>query len=1050
MKIKIVYFANLFPNIWKKIIKEQLDALINSELYNDALYIYMSVISDDTEIIKLKNMLNNFYKKIQLINIYKENVYEYPGIKTVYEISRDNDNEVILYFHSKGITSNQNDIRKYLFDNTIKNYSTYLNEFKNNNKLEVAGAFPNIDGFCYFNFFWTRSSYVRNYCSRPEITDNRFIWEVWLGNEFSRKKNIITYSPLIGYNKLKNSNEIWIATKLYKPFNYEPINELTVEITEPINEPIVEITEPINESTVEITEPINEPIVEITEPINESTVEITEPINESINESTVEITEPINKPVRINNLTNYKTLNKPVKLNNIKNLFTKDFNDFINKNKNKNKNFVNLSNENFDNNLLNYFYKINNLHNNLKQIKKDKNDLTLKEYLFNNIYKYYEQIACIYCNLNELTILEDLLHHIFINKINLLLKITTDITNYEYLLSYFTYNKNLIKIGNYIYLQPKNILNVQMIKKNMTIAIIGYNQYTYISNMVTQLKKYSNDIVIIDNNSTYKPLLEYYNNFEYSLLKMDKNYGHKVYEEKILNTLFGNIFIITDPDLELNPKLPLNFITNLVNISNKYKSSKVGFALEISSINIRPELVYADMPLKIWESRFWQNKINDTKWELYIASIDTTFCLINTNYSGTSIRVANNYTCKHLPWYINFHENLLEDEYDKYLENNISTNYWNDKFKLNKKKNYYELIKNHINFNGLLILGNNNLNKSFINLFKTSYEYVNIKTVKEVFNEIYNIKSLLNISLVYVNYNGLEENILEDLIYICYLNKIKLLINFNYTKWKNKNIDIYNNLLKQFLIYENNIIFDIKNLSNNLLFLKENINISSDVIKNNITVVIIGFNQYTYIKNMVTQIEKYTTDIVVIDNNSTFPKLLEYYEKEYKYTLLKMNKNYGHKVYEKDFMNYIIGDIFILTDPDLEFNKNLPNNFILEMINISNYFQAEKVGFALLIDSDTIRDDIIVFGKTIKEYEKQYWVCKYYYPNHEIYSAAIDTTFCLINKQNKGGHYRLAGNYLCKHLPWHKNFDKDLTENEYNYYSINNISTNYWKKLSKN
>jgi hypothetical protein len=37
-----------------------------------------------------------------------------------------------------------------------------------------------------------RSSYVRNYCSRPEISENRYIWEVWIGNEFSRKKEIIT------------------------------------------------------------------------------------------------------------------------------------------------------------------------------------------------------------------------------------------------------------------------------------------------------------------------------------------------------------------------------------------------------------------------------------------------------------------------------------------------------------------------------------------------------------------------------------------------------------------------------------------------------------------------------------------------------------------------------------------------------------------------------------------------------------------------------------------------------------------------------------------
>jgi hypothetical protein len=136
---------------------------------------------------------------------------------------------------------------------------------------------------------------------------------------------------------------------------------------------------------------------------------------------------------------------------------------------------------------------------------------------------------------------------------------------------------------------------------------------------------------------------------------------------------------------------------------------------------------------------------------------------------------------------------------------------------------------------------------------------------------------------------------------------------------------------------------------------------------------------------------------------------------------------------------------YILTDPDLEFNKNLPNNFIEEMINISTYYEAEKVGFALLIDANDIRN-VISFGKSIIDFEKQYWMCKFYYPKHELYSAAIDTTFCLINKNNKGGHYRIAGDYTCKHLPWHIGFEKQLVKGEYEYYNKNNISTNYWKK----
>ena len=139
----------------------------------------------------------------------------------------------------------------------------------------------------------------------------------------------------------------------------------------------------------------------------------------------------------------------------------------------------------------------------------------------------------------------------------------------------------------------------------------------------------------------------------------------------------------------------------------------------------------------------------------------------------------------------------------------------------------------------------------------------------------------------------------EDLLYFCYINNIKLLVKFNINKWKNKNISHVETLLKIYTIYENNKLYkyDITKLSNNLLFFELNNNITEKVYKKNITAVIIGFNQYTYIKNMVKQLEKYTNDIVIIDNNSTHPELIDYYKNDYKYTLLKMDKNYGYKVY---------------------------------------------------------------------------------------------------------------------------------------------------------
>ena len=764
-----------------------------------------------------------------------------------------------------------------------------------------------------------------------------------------------------------------------------------------------------------------------------------------------------------------------------------------------------------ESNIRSYCYKnIKLCKKQLVQIKDNISEcITFKELLYNEIYKFFQNIHFIVCDMDgkEEDILEDIFHFAFHAKVKILIKLNTekwinkDLSRFNYLFEYYNYDIKLLKLNTWVFFEGKNDSNLQLFKKNMSIVVIGFNQYTYISKMIKQLELYSNDIIIIDNNSDYKSLLNYYNTeYKYTLLKMDKNYGHKVYEETFIVNMLGNNYIITDPDLEFNKNLPSNCIQEMIRISKEYKAGRVGFALLIDTDDIREELSYAGMPIKQWEGRFWMNKINHPKLDLYNAPIDTTFCLLNTvnNIHGLSIRIGGNYICKHKPWHHNYYLELLDDEYDYYLKNNKSTNFWIDKSKKDKVINEINsekvtripieeideelnsfvddwIINKVKNEKGLALnIGSVDIN-TFVDKFKcilnisTNTSCVN-KNVINYDNKIVNIKEnknditlkqfiydntinnnlLQSIKFINISYDGEEENIIEDLLYYCWIIKSNICINFNITNWINKNVERYNYLFDFFNAYINNELINpleyLKSNTNIKILFIPNINLSKDLFKKNMSCIIIGFNQPTYIKKMVTQLEKYKTDIIIIDNNSDFKPLLDYYKNDYKYTLLKMKTNIGHKVYEKSFMEKIIGDIFIVTDPDLEFNKYLPSNFIENMINISNYFQAEKVGFALEYKANNIRKDIKAFGKSIEEWEKQYWTTSFFYPNHEIWSAAIDTTFCLINKQNKGGHYRIAGNYLCKHLPWYIGFEKEIPIDEYNYYLKNNISTNYWKK----
>ena len=81
------------------------------------------------------------------------------------------------------------------------------------------------------------------------------------------------------------------------------------------------------------------------------------------------------------------------------------------------------------------------------------------------------------------------------------------------------------------------------------------------------------------------------------------------------------------------------------------------------------------MSIRNWESQFWLNKIeNECEYEIYKADIDTTFCLMNKKNIESEIdlhiRVAGDFTEKHIPWYI---ENEIYNVYDNYMSNTNTT-----------------------------------------------------------------------------------------------------------------------------------------------------------------------------------------------------------------------------------------------------------------------------------------------------------------------------------------------------------------------------------------
>lgn len=208
--------------------------------------------------------------------------------------------------------------------------------------------------------------------------------------------------------------------------------------------------------------------------------------------------------------------------------------------------------------------------------------------------------------------------------------------------------------------------------------IINYNRLDLPKNMADYLADCKDIMpVIIDNNSTYPKLLEYYKSCPHKVEIMDKNYGNcVVWDSGILDkyNLNGN-FIITDPDLDIS-SIPNDFLHILRSGLDKYsKACKAGFGLEVKDL---PNTEISKRA-NDWERGNWAHKLDDMFYE---APIDTTFCLCRTRlHDFKAIRTGYPYVARHMPWYYT-KDNIPEDE--KYYFKSINKNY-----------NYYSyIIKN--------------------------------------------------------------------------------------------------------------------------------------------------------------------------------------------------------------------------------------------------------------------------------------------------------------------------------------------------------------------
>jgi len=216
-----------------------------------------------------------------------------------------------------------------------------------------------------------------------------------------------------------------------------------------------------------------------------------------------------------------------------------------------------------------------------------------------------------------------------------------------------------------------------------------------------------------------------------------------------------------------------------------------------------------------------------------------------------------------------------------------------------------------------------------------------------------------------------------------------------------------------------------------------------------IPIVVICWNNYYFVRNFVEQLRRFPYRIILLDNASTYPPLLDFYDQvdgNGQVEVRRLDQNYGHMVYMT--LKDQLPDVYILSDPDLEIGPEMPIHFAEIWLALSEKYQVYKLGAALRIDDkqDFIDCPNYTAGKGIFDFESQYWVDRIDHGSYELYKAGIDTTLCLVNNRFwKGDAYegiRVAGPMAVRHLPWYSDYIKSHVDpTEIEFWKANNKSS---------
>lgn len=220
------------------------------------------------------------------------------------------------------------------------------------------------------------------------------------------------------------------------------------------------------------------------------------------------------------------------------------------------------------------------------------------------------------------------------------------------------------------------------------VFIINFNRLASLRGMVDYFRDVPGTrTVIIDNRSTYPPLLRWYHReCPCQVVYLDANHGHHSPwtqgivgpRDRHLSEWGSDWYIVTDPDLDLSG-VPKDFISVMLGGFPLWDSVRASPALlaMLDRCNgvVLPDLVKvglslenADLPSaleeRLGQARFWARPLGD----YFLALVDTTLAVypaiadpLKAMRADPALRTNRPYTARHIPWYIDV-RNLSEED----------------------------------------------------------------------------------------------------------------------------------------------------------------------------------------------------------------------------------------------------------------------------------------------------------------------------------------------------------------------------------------------------